>query len=473
MHRIPPRISIVATLFLVAIAIPSRFAGAAQIPGMPPPALPGVDRHVEIFFGNDFLGRGGKVDDFRTQHFGVTMEYGERWVALLDHSILTLEEPREGDPGRLDQLSGSIGYSVLREVRQRHRQALDLGGGFRYSGDIAGSRIQNGFHQLIGASIKTMPYVDTDRVDGVLWLQYNRDGVLKRGVGIPLLGQGWELGYWARFSTLLTSDGQSDGNGGLMATASRSWFSGWLGLQGDWRAGYDRDHVTRETARNEDGGGIVLGLRLGPLIIETEQQFNGDSATGHMSLVSTGEALPQFADGDNSFGMQLGLSMPDVYATFEGRWSNCNLLRCTSNWQRTSVLEVRYGKPQFGNDTGRFVETWQVSAGLEFEHAPVPSLDWMTTYGSLGVGWRSERLKGEGDELGGMASESVGRAGLTANTGLRFSTSAGNRSWSLMLQLGLSAWLPSSDGEVSFAGTSETLQRAELAFASGVLIRFF
>jgi hypothetical protein len=217
----------------------------------------------------------------------------------------------------------------------------------------------------------------------------------------------------------------------------------------------------------------VLGLRLGPLIIETEQQFNGDSATGHMSLVSTGEALPQFADGDNSFGMQLGLSMPDVYATFEGRWSNCNLLRCTSNWQRTSVLEVRYGKPQFGNDTGRFVETWQVSAGLEFEHAPVPSLDWMTTYGSLGVGWRSERLKGEGDELGGMASESVGRAGLTANTGLRFSTSAGNRSWSLMLQLGLSAWLPSSDGEVSFAGTSETLQRAELAFASGVLIRFF
>jgi hypothetical protein len=33
------------------------------------------------------------------------------------------------------------------------------------------------------------------------------------------------------------------------------------------------------------------------------------------------------------------------------------------------------GKPQFGHDTSRFVETWQLSAGLEFERAPVPSLD--------------------------------------------------------------------------------------------------
>ena len=249
MQRIPRRISPVATLFVLVIAVPCRFAGAAQIPGMPPPIPPGVDRHLEIFFGNDFFGRGGEVDDFRTQHFGVTMEYSERWIASLDHSILTLEEPRQGDPGRLDQLSGSVGYSVLREVRSSHRQTLNIGGGFRYSGDVAGSRIQNGFHQLIGASIKTMPYVDTDRVDGFVWLQYNRDGTFKHDVRIPVLGQGWALGYWARLSSALTSDGQSDGNVGLMAVASRSWFSGWLGLQGDWRSGYDRDNVTRETAR--------------------------------------------------------------------------------------------------------------------------------------------------------------------------------------------------------------------------------
>jgi len=97
----------------------------------------------------------------------------------------------------------------------------------------------------------------------------------------------------------------------------------------------------------------------------------------------------------------------------------------------------------------------------------------MTAYDSLGIGLRSERLKGEGDELRGMASESIDRAGLTSNAGMRFSTSAGNRAWSLMFQLGMSAWLPSSDGEVKFAGRSETLQRAELVFVSGALFRFF
>jgi hypothetical protein len=164
--------------------------------------------------------------------------------------------------------------------------------------------------------------------------------------------------------------------------------------------------------------------------------------------------------------------MPDVYATLEGRWSNCNVLRCTPNRTRTGLLELRYGKPQFGNDTSRFVETWQLSAGLEFDHALISSLDWMTAYGSLGLDWRAERLKGEGEELGGMTSESVNRFGLTGSTGLRVSPSAGKRFWSLLLQLGMTAWLPSSDGEIIFAGESETLQRAELAFGSGVLFRF-
>jgi hypothetical protein len=472
MQKMSLRASIVAIQCFLFIGVPCRFVGAAQLPGLPPPVAPDVDRHLEIFFGNDFFGRGGEDDDFRTQHFGVTMDFGERWIATVDHSILTLEEPRQGDPGRLDQLSGSVGYALLREVKHSSRQTLNAGVGFRYSGDVAGARIQNGFHQLGGASIKTMPYVDTDRLDGFAWLQFNRDGVLQRDMHLPMLGQGWDFGYWARLSTLLTSDGQSDGNVGLMAVTSRSWFSGWLGLQGDWRSGYDRDNVTRETARYEEGGAVVLGFRFGPLIIETEQQFDGDSATGHMSLVSTGEALTHLADGNNSFGLQLGLSMPDVYASLQGRWMNCNILACTPNWRRTGLLELRYGQPQFGNDTSRFVETWQVSAGVEFERAPVRSLDWMTAYGSLAVGWRSEGLAGEGDEIGGLSSESVDRVGLAGNAGLRFGTNAGNDSWSLMLDIGLSAWLPSSDGDVMFNNTSETLQSAELIFFSGVLFQF-
>lgn len=457
---------------LLGVLIVGRPAHAAQIPGITPALPPGLDRQVEIFFGNDFFGRGGEVDDYRTQQFGVVVAVAERWNVVVDHSILTLEEPQQGDPGRLDQLSGSVGYRLAHRKGRNTEQAIEVGGGFRYSSEIGGARIQNGFHQLIDAGIKTMPYVDTDRIDGTFWLRLDRDGVFTRDGNVPLLGGGWNFGYWARGATLVTSDGQWDGNLGLAAVASKRWFQAWLGVQGDWRTGYDRDNVTRETAAYEDGAAVVIGLRFGPLLIETEQQFDGDSAYGHMSLVSTGEALAAFGKGDNHFGFQAGLSMPDVYASLQGRWSNCSLLRCSPDWRRTLVLDFRYGMPQFGNEVDKFVATWQLAAALEFEHAPFAAHDWLTAFGSAGAGWRAERIEGEGDELGGQRSETVGRPGLVGDLGLRFSTSAGNRSWSLLLQMGVSGWLPSSDGTVDFADQAERLQRPEIVMVSGILFRF-
>ncbi|NIU72466.1 MAG: hypothetical protein GWN71_02435, partial [Gammaproteobacteria bacterium] len=60
--------------------------------------------------------------------------------------------------------------------------------------------------------------------------------------------------------------------------AGRRWFQLWVGVQGDVRSGYDRDDVTRETAEFESGVGVVYGFRLGPLILESAQQFDGDAA---------------------------------------------------------------------------------------------------------------------------------------------------------------------------------------------------
>jgi hypothetical protein len=455
-----------------ALALKASFTGAAQISGVPTAIPPGLERKVEIFFGNDIFGAGDYEDDFRTQQLSLTAEFGERWLFVLDHSILTLEEPQQGPPGRLDQLSGSIGYRFFSSESSRVRQALDAGLGFRHSGDTAGARIQNGFHQLISNSIKTMPYVDTERVDGTLWASFDRDGVLKNDVSIPLLGDGWQVSYWARGATLLTTDGQWDGDMRLAAVAGKRWFQGWLGLLGNWREGYDRDNVQRETARTESGTGIVVGLRFGPLIIETEQRFNGDPSYGHMSLVSTGQALPQLAYGTNKLSLQAGLTMPDVYASLQGRWTNCNLLRCGEFWQRALLLDFRYGKPQFGSAVDSFVETIQVAGALEFERPLFDGFDWMTTYASAGVGWRTERLKGEGAQSG-QQSDAVERFGLVADAGVRFSTSAQGDSWNFIIQLGLSGWLPSSDGTVEFAGETERLQRPELVILSGVLLEFY
>jgi len=469
--RYPPQRAI-GFVLVVLVALGANDAGAAQIPGVPSAMPPGVARQVEIFFGNDVFGDGGDTDDFRTQQLALTAAVGERWMFVIDHSILTLEEPRQGPPGRLDQLSGSIGYQFLSTQRSRVRQALDAGVGFRHSGETAGARIQNGFHQLIDNGIMTMPYVATERVDGTLWASFDRDGVLKNDGSIPLLGDGWRFGYWTRGATMLTTDGQWDGEVRLAAVADKNWFQGWFGLLGSWREGYDRDNVSRETARNEAGTGIVLGLRIGPLLIETEQHFNDEGAYGHMSLISTGQALPQLAAGTNKFSIQAGLAMPDVTASLKGRWENCNLLRCGELWRRALVLEARYGKPQFGSATDRFVETRQLSGALEFERPLFDGFDWLTTYVSAGIGWRSEQLKGEG-LLGGQHSETVSRPGLTADAGVRFSTSARGDSWNFIFLLGLSGWLPSSDGTVQFAGETEHLQRPELVVMTGVALEFF
>jgi hypothetical protein len=459
-------------VLVIVLVLGASAADAAQISGVPPAVPPGMQRQVEIFFGNDFFGDGGDTDDFRTQQLGLTATFGERWMFVIDHSILTLEEPQQGPPGRLDQLSGSLGYRFFSTQSSRVRQAFDTGIGFRHSGETAGARIQNGFHQIISNGIKTMPYVDTERVDGTLWASFDRDGVLYRNAGFPLLGDGWEYGYWVRGTTMLTTDGQWDGNVRLAAVAGRNWFQGWLGLLGSWREGYDRDNVQRETARNEAGTGVVIGLRFGPLLIESEQQFNGDSSYGHLSLVSTGQAMSQLAYGTNKFSIQAGLTMPDVYASLQGRWTNCNLLRCGELWQRALVLDVRYGKPQFGSAVDRFVETIQIVGAIEFERPLFDEYDWMTTYASAGVGWRSEQLEGEG-MLSGQRSNSVERPGLAADAGVRLSTSARGDSWSLILQLGLSGWLPSSDGTVQFAGETEQLQRPEIVILAGVMVEFF
>jgi len=465
-----PAPACVALLLLLVCVAP---VWAAQIPGVMPPPQPGMDRLFEVFVGNDIFSIGNYPDDYRTQQFALAMQINERWSVVVDHSILTLTAPEASDSARLDQLSGSIGYLLSHRRGSNYRQEVEIGAGLRSYGEHAGARMQNGFHQLIGNSIETMPYVDEERTDATAWLRLQRDGVLLKDLRAPILGGNWDFGYWARGATLITSDGQWDGNVGLMAVVTKRWFQAWLGAEADWRSGYSRENVSGETAANEEGVGVVFGLRVGPFLMETERQISGDSVYGHASFVSTGEALWDFANGDNRFGTQLGLTLPDVYVMLQGRWSNCNVLGCSENWQRTVVLGLLTGKPQFGSDVTKFVETWQIGVTYEFEHAPFERYPWMTGYGALGAGWRSERVEIEYGMLEGAQSESVDRPGFVGETGLRVSTMAGNERLGLLLQVGLAGWLPSSDGHVQIGGETLRLQGPELIMTTSLLLRLY
>ncbi|MGW8265348.1 MAG: hypothetical protein ACWGSQ_03210 [Longimicrobiales bacterium] len=456
-------------LTILASASPGQ---AVQLPGVSSPLPPGVERTFELLFSNDFLGRGGEFDDHRTQQIGFVASVARRWTLIVDHSILTLEDRAAADRGRVDHLSASVGYALVEIDKPALTQVVEVGGGFRYSGEIGGARMQNGFHQIVGSKPTTVPYVGTDRVDGTLWVRLPRQGVLKRAVRLPLVGGGWDFGYWGRASTLLTTDSEWDGSVGLSAVATRGWFQGWLGVQGDWRTGHDRDIVSSETARFEQGAGGVLGFRFGPLLIETVQHFDGGAAYGHLSLVSTGDPLSGLASEGHALSLQAGLSIPDVLATFQGRWSNCRILGCSADWLRTVLVDFRSGRPQFGRDANRYAVTRQLSAAFELERAPIPGREWLSVFGALGAGWRNERLEGVGGEIGGVRSDPVGRAGLVGDMGLRFGTSAAGRWLSLMVQLGLSGWIPASGGTVEFAGEAEQVQRPQLILVSGVVVRF-
>lgn len=163
--------------------------------------------------------------------------------------------------------------------------------------------------------------------------------------------------------------------------------------------------------------------RVGPLIIETQQNFDGEAAFGHFSLVSSGESVRETSSNASDFGLQYGLTVPDVYLSLQGRWNICEQWRCRNHSRRTAIIDVRYGKPATGDNVNQFVNTMQVGVELEFEKVLHPSFDWLTSYAAFGVGWRREQLTGKG-VLSGQQSDSVDRVGLIGDAGFRFGTSA-------------------------------------------------
>jgi len=244
----------IRSFLLLVVILAFSPVRAGEIPGLPPALLPLIDRDFALNFSNDFLGRGGSVDDFRTQQIILTAKINDRWLAVVDHSILTLTDSPA--PGRVDQLSGSLGYHLLNNTFADSVDQFTVGGGFRSVGEFAGERMQNGFHRLIGSNIDSLSYVDTSTTDATGWFEAQRYRQLRTF-------DNWTTGYWLRAGSLVTTDGQWDSTVGAFAVAKRNSIDVWLGFRHDWRSGYDADNVQVETARAEDDTAVVIGVRFG------------------------------------------------------------------------------------------------------------------------------------------------------------------------------------------------------------------
>ena len=438
---------------------------AGEIAGLRPQLPAYLQRDLDVTFVNDFLGRGGSTDDFRTQQSIISATLTGRWIATLDHSILTLSD--DPSPGRIDQLSISLGYELANRQNDTRSDRLFVGTGLRNVGKFSGEQIQNGFHKLVDSTIEELAYTGTSANDLTAWFDAERYRMIRDSTDEGPF-KTWRVGYQLRASSLLTSGGEWDNAVSLQAIISKPAADIWVGVRGDWRDGYD-DAVLRATAYAEEDVAIILGARFGPLIIETVQQINNNASYGQIRFVSSSDASGSYKRPD--IGLDVSVLLPDVQLRLAGRLPSGILTGASSLWNESIVIGLGYGEPQYGTDTSLFTRSLQIDTSFEFERPVISDSGWLSVYTALGAGWRDEELTGVGD-LGGESSESVGRFVLTASAGVRFNVFSVEDRWRIRVQFGLLGRLPVDDALVEIAGETYQIHRNALDLMLGLTLDF-
>jgi hypothetical protein len=454
-----------AAAWLALVAAHSASAG--EIAGLVPPLPPYQEQDFGVTFSNDFLGRGGSVDDYRTQQIVLSGKLSDRWSVLLDHSILTLNN--ESDTGRIDQLAVSFGYDLLRRDRDDRVEEVAIGFGARSEGSFAGERIQNGFHRLIGSKTEALPYESGNGVNATFWVDASQFRTL-RDAGDGGFFPDWRKGAWFRVGSLATTRGQWDSTISAHAVASRGLIDLWLGVRADWREGYDAD-VLGETARAEEDVAVVLGARFGALVIETVQQLNNDASYGQLRLVST-DRRNRSGDHDRPrIAIDFGISIPDVTMRLAGKYRLERPRVGSSSLDESIAVVATYGEPQYGDDNRLYVRNGQLEVGLEFERPWVADSDWLSIFAVTTAGWREQALI-LSDESRDERTEKVGRAIVTVGGGIRVNAASPGQGWQLRIQAGLFGTLPMSDASLTVNGETYRVQEEALNALLGFTVEF-
>ncbi len=435
---------------------------AGEIPGLRPLLPPLFDANFELSFSNDFLGRGGSVDDFRTQQIVAVASFGGRWFGVLDHSVLTLTDPTSA--GRIDQFSASLGYRLVDIRGEDGVSRVSAGLGFRSVDDFGGERMQNGFHRLIGSDVEVLPYADVSDTAPTAWIDAEQSNRLYDAKN------GWQIGYWLRGAALVTGDGQRDAAITALATFGKQSIDLWTGLRQDWRSGYD-EPVQWATADAEEDLAFVLGLRFGTLVLETVQQFDNDASWGQLRLLSLQSDAVHASHGRPRFGLEFGFLLPDVHLHLAGRWKSGFLTALGSDWSESIIVSADLGEPQYENNSAVFIESQQLGIGLEWERPTSANSDWITAYGSVAAGWRRERLIGDGT-LSGLSSSSADSPVLIAAAGVRFHASMLGERWRYRIQTGMNAWIPTSEARLIIDTLSVKVLKPKLSLSLGVSFEF-
>ena len=446
------------------VVLASAAVSAGEVAGLLPPLPTFHEQDAGLIFSNDFLGRGGSVDDYRTQQIVLSARLSDHWSVLLDHSILTLSGGTE--TGRMDRLAVSFGYDFVSREQDDRADKVAAGFGARSEGSFAGERIQNGFHRLIGSTTEDLPYESGDGADATVWMDASHYRLLSDAGNNGLLPD-WRKGAWVRAGSLVTAGGQWDSTISAHLVASRGLIDLWLGVRADWREGYDAG-VLGETARAEEDVAVVLGARFGALVIETVQQLNNDASYGQLRLVSADRRNRSANHNPPQLAFDFGVSMPDVNVRVAGKYP-VRLLR--PQWQESIVVAATYGEPQYDNNNQLYARNGQLEVGLEFERPWAVDRDWLSVFAVTTAGWREQALI-LSDEPGDERSDEVGRAVFTVGGGVRIDAAGPAKGWQLRIQAGLYATLPVADAYLEVGGETYRVQKAALNALLGFTVEF-
>ena len=451
------RIISVAAVLAVTATVPAL---AGEIAGLPPSTPPRIDAPLMISLSNDLLG-GKSVDDFRTGQTIISGGFGEYWEFTVDHSILTLIN--SDDPGRTDELAASFGRRLVDSTTASSINRVSAGLGLRSYGEIYGERLQNGSHRITGSTIEIVPYTGLNRSDATAWVDAQRYSSHL----ITPESDAWRLGYWLRGAALWASGGQLDASIGAYGVASWRSLDGWIGLRRDWRTGYT-EPVLAETARQEHDLAAVFGLRWGPVVFETVQQFDKEASYGELRVIASGFSAG--TAGRQAVPLTIGGSVtaPDVTVHVTGRYRAAWLNRTESTWQRSLFATGGYGEPQYADDPTVYRRTIQAGAGVEWQRRLHVRNDWVSAWLALGAGWRREQIFGDADREG-EESASVSGAVVLAGTGLQFDGSELVGGYEFGVRLGLDASIPFSRANVDMGGESFDVQRPVLVLSLGLV----
>lgn len=180
-------------------------------------------------------------------------------------------------------------------------------------------------------------------------------------------------------------------------------------------------------------------------------------------------ATPQSVN--SRWGLEAGFLMPNIQLRFAARYRTRFFTDAGSRWREAIVVAASYGEPQYEDNPDIFVHSRQFDLGLDLERSLSGRSGWLSMYGTVGGGWRNERLIGV-NTLQSEASDSAGRAVLSFGAGLRINAAAMGEDWNYRIQLGFIGRLPIQDADLQLGATTLAIQQPALDFLLGMTFDF-